>query len=249
MEYLNNPDSVQKVKGILPDNITVAFSSSRLNYDFRTGDLVEVLQNRKNFFSTIGLNLEDAIFSMQVHGANILSVDSDDKGCGAFSFAQGIEQTDALITNVSGIVLGLLSADCLPVIFYELNGKAIGLVHAGWKGIRSGIVEKTIEQMIDKFKIKSQDIKAFFAPAIGSCCYEVGPEFSDIFPSDIILRNNALFLDIKALARKKCLKSGILPGLINDVSICTKCSNERFFSYRGGDQQDRMLTIAAILSK
>jgi len=249
MNYLNNLDLAQEVKDILPNNVIVAFSNSRLNYDYRAGRGDLVFENRRNFFSRLGLRIEDAVFPMQVHGSNIVNVDLAVKGKGAFSFEQGIEHTDALITNISGIVLGLLSADCLPIVLCELNGKAIGLVHAGWKGISAGIIEKTIQAMLVEFKLKSQNIKAFFAPAIGSCCYEVGPEFFDIFPQDINRYHNSLFLDIKNIARKRCLKAGLLPSLITDVSICTKCSNERFFSYRCGDIHNRMLTIATILNE
>ncbi|MBU1043344.1 MAG: peptidoglycan editing factor PgeF [Candidatus Omnitrophica bacterium] len=235
-----------KSNNIFPENIIAAFSASKLNYDYRAESGNEVLKNRKDFFRQLALDLDNAVFPIQVHKANVAIVDRKDKGRGVFSFEQGIAQTDALITNVKGLVLCLLTADCLPIIFAESNGKAIGIVHAGWKGIKLGIIEKTIQAMVDQFEIKSKDIKAVFAPAIGSCCYEVGPEFLEIFSEDINSREQTRFLDIKSLAKKKCLKSGILSASITDVSICTRCSNDKFFSYRAGDYLKRMISVVAI---
>ncbi|MFH1062556.1 MAG: peptidoglycan editing factor PgeF [Candidatus Omnitrophota bacterium] len=246
MQGVNRSSSIYKINNLLPNNIISAFSIGKLNYDYRAGNESEVLKNRKDFFYQAGLALDTAVFPQQVHKANILKVEQKDKGRGAFSFAQGIPQTDALITNAKGIALCLLSADCLPIIFYEANGRAIGIAHAGWRGIHAGIIEKTILAMANEFAINREDIKAFFGPAIGSCCYEVGPEFLDIFPENISARNNKTYLDIKSLARIKCLSSGIFQDSINDVSICTKCSNDTFFSYRSGDNLNRLISIVAI---
>ncbi|MBU1087818.1 MAG: peptidoglycan editing factor PgeF [Candidatus Omnitrophica bacterium] len=246
MNNSKNVNQICKIENLFPKNIIAAFSVGKVNYDYRAEPASEVLKNRKIFFSQLDVELAKAVFPMQVHKADVAKVDERDRGRGEFSFEHGIAHTDALITNVKEVVLCLLTADCLPIIFHELSGKAIGIVHAGWKGIRLGVIEKTIQAMVNEFGVKPQDLKAFFAPAIGSCCYEVGLEFLDIFPDDISSRNQTRFLDIKNLAKKKCLNAGILPGSIKDVSVCTKCSNEKFFSYRSGDYLKRMLTIVAI---
>lgn len=246
MQDLNKISSIYQINSSFSNNIVSAFSIGKLNYDYRAGKEDEVLKNRETFFNQLGLNLDKAVFPMQVHKASTVKVEQKDKGRGAFSFEQGIAQTDALITNVKGIVLCLLSADCLPITFSEKNGRAIGIAHAGWRGIRAGVIEKTILTMVNEFAIKSKDIKAFFGPAIGSCCYEVGPEFFDIFPEYISARNDKRYLDIKTLAREKCLSLGICRDSIMDSSICTMCSNDKFFSYRAGDSLNRLVSIVAI---
>jgi polyphenol oxidase len=246
MQGVNSLSASSSLKSEAAKNIISAFSIGKLNYDYRAGNENEVLKNRKDFFAKLGLDLDNAVFPMQVHKAKVVRVDEPDRGRGAFSFEQGIAQTDALITNAKNVVLCLLTADCLPIIFYEANGRAVGIAHAGWRGIQADIIAKTVLAMSEEFAINPKGIKVFFGPAIAACCYEVGPEFLKIFPDHIRSQNNKKFLDIKTLARRKCLDAGIYHEAIKDVSICTKCGNDLFFSYRAGDYLNRMISAVAI---
>ena len=90
---------------------------------------------------------------------------------------------DGLITNTPGILLGILTADCLPVILVDPKNRAVGVFHAGWRGTVKRIVEKGVGEMQRWFGTRPQDLKAAIGPAIRGCCYEVGPEVRDAFES------------------------------------------------------------------
>jgi len=90
---------------------------------------------------------------------------------------------DGLITSTPGIVLAILTADCLPVILVDTKRRAVGVFHAGWRGTLKRIVEKGVGEMCRYFGTRARDIKAAIGPAIHGCCYEVGPEVRQQFES------------------------------------------------------------------
>jgi polyphenol oxidase len=90
---------------------------------------------------------------------------------------------DGLITQTPGIVLGIQTADCLPVILVDTKRKAVGVFHAGWRGTVKRIVEKGLGEMHRRFGTVPRDVKAAIGPGIHSCCYEVGPEVREQFAS------------------------------------------------------------------
>jgi YfiH family protein len=90
---------------------------------------------------------------------------------------------DGLITNTARVLLGILTADCLPVILVDPKNRAVGVFHAGWRGTVKRIVEKGVGEMHRWFGTRPQNLKAAIGPAIRGCCYEVGPEVRDAFES------------------------------------------------------------------
>jgi purine-nucleoside/S-methyl-5'-thioadenosine phosphorylase / adenosine deaminase len=88
---------------------------------------------------------------------------------------------DGLVTNVPGILLGILTADCLPVILVDPKRRAVGVFHAGWRGTAKRIVEKGVGEMHRWFLSEPRDLKAAIGPGIRGCCYEVGPEVRSVF--------------------------------------------------------------------
>lgn len=103
---------------------------------------------------------------------------------------------DGLITNVPGILLGILTADCVPVILVDVKRLAVGVFHAGWRGTVKRIVEKGVGEMHRWFGTQPRDIRAAIGPGIGGCCYEVGPEVRDAFESQFDYAD-ALFRETK----------------------------------------------------
>jgi YfiH family protein len=90
---------------------------------------------------------------------------------------------DGLITNTPGILLAVLTADCLPVILVDPRNRAVGVFHAGWRGTARRIVEKGIGEMRRAFGTRARDVLAALGPGIRGCCYQVGPELKEIFES------------------------------------------------------------------
>jgi YfiH family protein len=103
---------------------------------------------------------------------------------------------DGIVTNVPGILLGILTADCLPVILIDPKRRAVGVFHAGWRGTAKRIVEKGVGEMHRWFGSEPGDLKAAIGPGIRGCCYEVGPEVRSAFEAQFIY-GSELFRETK----------------------------------------------------
>jgi YfiH family protein len=145
-------------------------------------------------------------------------------------------QADALVTNKPGIVLGILTADCLPILFADTKKKIIGAAHAGWKGAFDGVIESTLEAM---HKLGADDIIATIGPAIAQKSYEVGPEFIGRFVQQHIGNVNYFIpsakpdhhlFDLPGYAQQRLQQAGITK--INLLAHDTCFEENRFFSYR-----------------
>ena len=146
-------------------------------------------------------------------------------------------EADALVTNLPGVVLTILTADCVPILLYDSVAGAIGAVHAGWKGTQAEILPKTIAKMQEKYGSKPQDILIAIGPAIGQCCYEVGEEvarhFADYVGAVIVGKVAGKYqLDLKRVNQLQALENGIITESIEVTPLCTSCAKDRFFSYR-----------------
>lgn len=150
-------------------------------------------------------------------------------------------QADAMVTRQTGLALGILTADCAPVILADTKNGVIGAAHAGWKGALSGIIEVTVEAMIALGAGRSI-IAAAIGPCISQRNYEVGPEFKSRFcednkandnfftPSLISERADYWHFDLPGFAAHRLRACGI--RRIDDRPACTYAQNDRFFSYR-----------------
>ena len=97
-----------------------------------------------------------------------------DRGQGLFAPVPG--ERDGLITNEPGVVLTVFSADCTPVLLHDPVHRAVGAVHAGWRGTAGGIAAKAVEAMTSAFGTRPEDIQAAIGPCIGPCCFETGED-------------------------------------------------------------------------
>jgi YfiH family protein len=171
---------------------------------------------------------------------------------------------DGLVTNMPGILLGILTADCLPVILVDAKRLAVGVFHAGWRGTLKRIVEKGVGEMQRWFGTQPADLKAAIGPGIRGCCYQVGPEVQTAFESQFAYSNalfretkerdeihekypllfltarapghselpKQIFLDLAEANRRQLLEAGVSAKNIADLSFCTSCRVDAFFSYR-----------------
>lgn len=148
-----------------------------------------------------------------------------------------LPETDGLITNVPGVLLTTVHADCLPVYFYDPIQQAIGLVHAGWRGTAAGIAGKAAQAMINTYGSDPQDIQAYIGPGISKCCFETGSEvyeqfkdawqFADEFAEP---RGKKYYIDLKGLNQRQLKEIGVVHIEIN--AHCTCCEPDLFCSYR-----------------
>jgi YfiH family protein len=174
------------------------------------------------------------IVANQTHSDNIkLITKKETKGWESVSNA--IEDCDALITNLKGVVLSVLTADCVPVLLYDKQKGVVAAVHAGWKGTKAQIVSKTVQKMKESYGCDPENIIAGIAPSIGRCCYEVGEDVAGHF-FDILegfdTKGEKYMLDLPFINKQQLLNAGIPEENIEMSHTCTACDVERFFSYR-----------------
>ena len=161
-----------------------------------------------------------------------------------------IVNADASYSKKLGTVCGVLTADCLPVFVSNKEGTAVGIAHAGWRGLVGGI----IESLIESFDGNSEDLIVHLGPAISQFSFEVGEEVKSQylsknknFKSCFTFLNNKYYLDLYAAARLVLKGFGI--SLISGVDRCTYNESGQYFSYRrDGDQSGRMAHLIWIES-
>lgn len=236
-----------QVRQLEKNNIICTFSLKTYNYDFQaalqSSDKKKVLSARRHFFKSLGLNLKNAVFPDQVHSARVQCVSKDERGCGALNWNNPVPRCDALITDELGVCLCVLTADCLPIIIFSPFKRSIGIVHAGWRGTKAQIVKRTVKKICQRFKSDPEDLEIYIGPGIRSCCYSVGEEFAKIFPDNLVQRRGQLYFDLVKTNVRQLLKAGVDKRNIHDTFLCSVCSKNMFFSYRGGNGNNRMLSM------
>ena len=197
------------------------------------------------------LKLENVMFLNQQHGYDGFEVTKKMvSAIPAFS-----EKGDFLVTLLSSIGIGVLTADCLPVVFYDRRFHVAAIAHAGWRGAVRGIIPTVLRYLRKRFGSNAQDITIFFGPSAKRCCYEVTPDFIDHldhypYTKKLFQRNaSRLFFDLPMLVELQLLQEGILAqSLHRNYNDCTICDT-RFHSHRRGtagrqaDKMGRQMTI------
>jgi YfiH family protein len=141
-----------------------------LNCSLGSGDaLADIAENRRRAMAALGLGLDKLATCRQVHGIDVVTVEQpwDDADR---------PRADAMVTRQRGLALGILTADCAPVLLADAEAGVIGAAHAGWRGAFAGVVAATVEAMI-RAGARAERMRAGIGPCIGFASYEVGPEF------------------------------------------------------------------------
>lgn len=213
-----------------------------LNMAFTDNDKADiVVANREKAVQVLGYELEQMVCGQQVHGNSIRTVYGIDKGRGARSYLDSISDTDGLVTNIPGLLLASFYADCVPIFLVDPVKRAIGLVHAGWKGSVKRIAEAAILEMSKSFKARPEDCLAVIGPAIGACCYEVDKlVFKGAIENGLEPERYFSYagrghwrLDLPLLNKDIMISAGLAEDNIYLSEFCTACNQDLFFSYRG----------------
>ena len=159
-------------------------------------------------------------------------------------------EADALISNTPGLWLTIRTADCVPVLIADPENKAVAAVHAGWRGMLQQILPQTIRAMARQFGGRAAALVIAIGPAIGGCCYEVGPDvaekFASLFPERSDLNGTAK-IDLVESAVRQLGRNGGIPGQIDPSGLCTRCGVELFHSYRRDcEAAGRMVSAIAV---
>ena len=174
----------------------------------------------------------------QVHGVAVAHLHGDDAAAPV---------ADAVVTREPGVVCSILTADCLPVVFAARSGNAVGVAHAGWRGLAAGVIEATIDAL-SGLGAPAGDLVAWLGPAIGPSAFEVGADvhsaFCDRDAAAIACfaphRPGKWLADLDGLARLRLARAGVVS--VGGGGLCTYRDATRFFSYRREPDSGRMAT-------
>ncbi|MEN6601750.1 MAG: peptidoglycan editing factor PgeF [Bryobacteraceae bacterium] len=159
---------------------------------------------------------------------------------------------DALITDVAGLMVGVRTADCVPILLADPLRHAVAAVHAGWRGTVARIAARAVEAMACEFGTRPSDLVAAIGPAIGPCCYEVGPDVANKFAGlvpELADCHGPAHLDLPEINRMILASAGVPEAQIHAARLCTRCRAEDFYSFRReGERAGRMLTAIGVRS-
>jgi hypothetical protein len=205
-----------------------------------------VLANKRAFSAALNIDPERIVVPRQVH-SNIVRVVTE-ADAGALDHSTAVADADALITNVPNLPLALHFADCVCIFLLDPVNRAIGVVHAGWRGTVSKIVSVAVDAMTREYGTKPGDIQAAIAPSICRCCFVVGKDTAEeifkAFPHDSrILSQSSTdkwFADLKNANEVLLRQAGVPVANIAISEECTSCNSSEFFSYRRDGKTGRM---------
>ncbi len=208
------------------------------NLSYLVDDLKQnVDKNRQTVANIMEYKNEDLVYMNQVHGNNVQIVD--------INSPKLIENCDGIITKEKNLPLMVMVADCIPILFFDEIQGVIAAVHAGRNSTFLKIAQITANKMINKLGCNANNIKVIFGPSIHSCCYEVSDELLNIvktsFGEKFCIGKN---IDLPGINIKLLEEVGIRH--INVSNICTKCSNEPFFSFRKNPKTGRFAGIISL---
>ncbi|GJD66094.1 peptidoglycan editing factor PgeF [Methylobacterium frigidaeris] len=193
-------------------------------------DPARVRENRRRMTAQLALPPENLVSLYQIHSAQALVVEAP--------FAER-PRADGMATRVPGLALGILTADCGPILFADPVNRVVGAAHAGWKGALTGVIEATLAAM-EGLGAERTGIVAVLGPTIGPAAYEVGPEFRERFEAadpdnaryfaPSLERDSHSLFDLPAYIVARLERAGI--GEVANLSLCTYADPDRFFSYR-----------------
>jgi YfiH family protein len=206
------------------------------NLGARCGDDPQaVIANREELIRHFALPASPR-WLRQVHGTNVIGEPTDDE-----------PEADAAITVTPGVVLAILTADCLPIVFCADDGSEVGVAHAGWRGLAAGVIENTIASM----RTPPDKLLAWLGPAAGPDDYEVGDEVRDVFVSRDFAAQAAFMptrpghwqVNLYGLAILRLMDAGMPRLSIHGGDLCTISDPQRFFSHRRDGTTGRMATV------
>ena len=181
------------------------------------------------------------VFLEQVHGHRIVAVEKSAAGLSPEGITEDKRVSgDGLITDLPGVILAIRVADCLPVIFLAPEKGVVGIAHAGWRGTHARIVEKLIALGREHYRLVPEDLWVGLGPAIGTCCYPVGPEVRQAFRVDFsdaddyitLALDGSLRLDLIQANQSQLRAAGVPADQIFPISLCTFCRDDHFYSAR-----------------
>lgn len=224
-----------------------------LNLGPGRGDTPEnVRENYRRLCAALGVDDKNVVLSQQTHTDHVRLVTADDRGKGLWR-QRDYTDVDALITATPHTPLVVFGADCNVILLYDPVRRAVGAVHAGWRGTALGVAAKAVQEMGTAFGCRSADIRAAVGPSIGRCCFEtdgdvpaalqatLGSEAEDYMER----RGKKWHIDLKAINALWLQKAGVAQIDVSDH--CTRCRGDLYWSYRrDGDRRGAQTALISL---
>ena len=198
-----------------------------------------ILENRRRF-----LKLFPGEWALagcwQVHGADVRVVKEAQDARPAENEHGDTIYCDAIVSNASGVLAGVKTADCVPILLGDATTGSFAAVHAGWRGTLAGVVLQALNRLANEYGVKSEDLRVAIGAAARSCCYEVGSEVIEAFTNRFAAaeslfkptRPGHALVDLLKANRDQLITGGVDVERIHSAPICTMCRTDLFFSYR-----------------
>lgn len=209
---------------------------------FNEDSAENILENRRRFLKLFGADETQWTLAgcWQVHGSDVRHIEKLADAKPAEDARGDTVYCDALVSNVPGVMLGVKTADCVPILMGDPKTGACAAVHAGWRGTFAGIVFHAIERLMKEYKSEPADLRVAIGPAAAACCYEVGSEIIDGFQERFPYANSLFTPTREGHARLDLLKAnhnqltsaGVESNRIHTAPFCTMDRTDLFFSYR-----------------
>ncbi len=199
--------------------------------------LEDYLRIMPDLYHELELNFNHFVFGKQVHGRNIEIITSKNGNT-------IYDHCDGFITAEKGIVLNIITADCVPIFLHDPCKSVIAILHSGWVGTYLKIAQKGINVLREKFKCNPENILVHIGPSISYENYEVSSDFTDYFPDSTIRTGNKTFLDLKKENENILISCGIDKNNISTSNICTYSDVDGCYSFRReGYKSQRLISF------
>lgn len=222
-------------------------SYAEFNINRYCGDDDEhIARNRVALCLQLGIGDDRLIMPHQVHQTVVTCIDEDFMALSAEARQQQLEGVDALCTSLTGVCIGVSTADCIPILLYDSEHRAAAAVHAGWRGTVGRIAQKAVETMVSQYASRPEALTAVIGPGISLESFEVGQEVYDAFAAagfsmEPISRRFPVagngdqekwHIDLPRCNREQLQESGVSERNILATGICTFRQHADFFSAR-----------------
>jgi polyphenol oxidase len=209
-----------------------------LNVSYSVGDDPKIVsRNVCDMKLAVGIHDGRIVTVKQVHGDRLIEIkETNIKEAG---------EADGMVTREKNVFLGVLTADCVPMLFLARQQKNVAVVHAGWRGTLGGIAGKTVKLFFENYGVLPSELEVALGPAIDACCYAIGSDvarslieqWAELATSSIKIRDNKTYLHLRNLNQAILHRAGVPQAQIFQIGPCTSCAEDEFFSYRRDRKQ------------
>jgi polyphenol oxidase len=214
-----------------------------LNWGGNNGDLESHVRENRNLTARMfGVDPARFLLLQQVHQDGILVLKDTTRGLPT------LLEYDAVITNLPDLFIGILTADCLPVLIADRTRRVIAAVHAGRQGTSLHILNKVLRKMGEIFESSPDDLLITLGPSIGPCCYEIDHRVfsAEWKPFSVSREENKWWVNLAEINISLLLKEGVAEGQISRIDLCTCCHPDLFYSYRRDGKTGRQFSFIGL---